>query len=75
MVSHVSGAPSTRLLPVSVTDVSGGAVARCIQPTSYLAFQLFSYADIWLKQYRTGSVVMADLSAMTWICPSAYKRP
>lgn len=36
-----------------------------VQSTSYLAFQLFSYADIWLKQYRTGSVVMADLSAMT----------
>ena len=75
MVLRVSTAPNTPLLPVSVTDVSDGAVARCSQPTSYLAVQLFSYAAIWLKQYRTGSVVMADLSAMTWICPSAYKRP
>ena len=75
MVSGVSTAPSTRLLPVRAPDVSDGAVARCSQPTSYLAFQLFSYAAIWLKQYRTGTVVMADLSAMTWICQSAYTRP
>ena len=65
MVSGASTAPSTRLQPVSDPGVSDGAVTRCIQPTTYLAFELFSFIDIWLKQYRTGSVVMADLSAMT----------
>lgn len=32
---------------------------------SYKATQLFSCAAICLKQYRTGSLVMADLSAIT----------
>jgi hypothetical protein len=39
-------------------------MARCcraVQPISYLAVQVFGYAGIWLKQYPTGTVVMADL--------------
>ena len=53
----------------------GGATQLANRLSGFAAFQLFSYVAIWLKQYRTGSVVTADLSAMTWICQSAYKRP